>query len=767
MTAIIQIHTLTSRQYKGNTSVTEIKLSNSIQIIPRECFQDCPNLKRIVIPRSVTRIDFKAFANSGLEEVIFETDSSLRVLSARCFESCSFLTTLCIPLSTRTIGYSSFRGCKRLKNKISVSAKEIGAFAFSGCGFGHLDVCLSSQYKASTNIKKESQVVLNIGYGAFEKCHELQHVNIYPGIQLTSSVISTENHSINHTTSVPTLASPPTSTSTSTLTSMLTQCHQVDINQRAFSYCIKLVSVHIMSSMKRMGRSVFAYSSIEELIFAEDCQLEHLPDNMSLECNNLKVIKLPSSVRSIGNFSFSRCFSLKSITIPSSVKIIGISAFQQSYIEEIIFLQCSQLQVILKNTFSGCDSLRTIDLPSSLQVIGEGAISNCFDLLSITIPSSVKIIGKSAFKNSNLEKVIFALNSQVRYILDETFSSCCNLQTIVLPSSLKSIGRRVFFVCSSLASITIPSSVESMGESVFADSGIEEILFSHDSPLQTIPDFAFARCRSLQSIALPPCVKSIGISSFAWSRIDILLFNNIITNCKNIESIGNYAFTNCDNLTQTISIISSVESIGCGAFAGSHIEEIIFPQDSQIQGIPDTIFENCHSLRTCKPSPSMKSIGMNAFARSGIDTKSIDDIFEIATIQHIGEGAFAECENLKVITIPPSVISIGEGAFALSKIEKVTFSRDSQLQFISNYLFSQCYGLKVVSLPSTIMSIGISSFLESGINSESIHNIFANCNIQDIGDYAFSKCPNLQLITIPSSIKSIGVGVFDEFIIEA
>ena len=49
-------------------------------------------------------------------------------------------------------------------------------------------------------------------------------------------------------------------------------------------------------------------------------------DYMFLRCN-LKNIKLPNSVTSIGSYAFSYCRGLTSITIPNSVTSIGIYAF--------------------------------------------------------------------------------------------------------------------------------------------------------------------------------------------------------------------------------------------------------------------------------------------------------------------------------------------------------------------------------------------------------------------------------------------------------
>ena len=76
-----------------------------------------------------------------------------------------------------------------------------------------------------------------------------------------------------------------------------------------------------------------------------------------------------------------------------------------------------------------------------------------------------------------------------------------------------------------------------------------------------IGDYAFSDCNNLTSITIPNTVTSIG--GYAFSDCDNL---TSITIPNSVTSIGYYAFYNCSSLT-SITIPNSVTSIGSSAFS--------------------------------------------------------------------------------------------------------------------------------------------------------------------------------------------------------
>lgn len=70
-------------------------------------------------------------------------------------------------------------------------------------------------------------------------------------------------------------------------------------------------------------------------------------------CGNLTSVELPSSMTTLGNFSFRQCYNLKSITIPEGMAILGNYAFMH------------------------CTGLQSITLPDTLQQIDGSVFYNC------------------------------------------------------------------------------------------------------------------------------------------------------------------------------------------------------------------------------------------------------------------------------------------------------------------------------------------------------------------------------------------------------
>ena len=177
-------------------------------------------------------------------------------------------------------------------------------------------------------------------------------------------------------------------------------------------------------------------------------------------------------------------------------------------------------RVICDRAFLGCTSLSSLTLPSSLQSIGGGAFDGCNSLISLTLPSSLQSIGNYAFYD------------------------CKSLTSLTLPSSLQSIGDYAFCDCNSLTSLTLPSSLQSIG------------------------DGAFTGCTSLRSVICNKFYKVIGQMLLSADGTQVIAYwgeNSEVTIPEGVQSIGDYAFYDCNSLT-SLTLPSSLQSIGDSAF---------------------------------------------------------------------------------------------------------------------------------------------------------------------------------------------------------
>lgn len=140
--------------------------------------------------------------------------------------------------------------------------------------------------------------------------------------------------------------------------------------------------------------------------------------------SSLTEVKIPESVKWIGEGAFSECRSLFRIELPDGITELVV------------------------NMFSGCISLEQIVIPESVVLIGERAFENCEALSTIELPENVTDLGGYAF------------------------SGCSLLNDVTLPENLERIGTSAFENCRSLTGIDIPDSVTEIGDRAFYNSGM-------------------------------------------------------------------------------------------------------------------------------------------------------------------------------------------------------------------------------------------------------------------------------------------------------
>jgi hypothetical protein len=163
----------------------------------------------------------------------------------------------------------------------------------------------------------------------------------------------------------------------------------------------------------------------------------HIGDNSFVEgdtwhfdqSKSITSVVIPSSVTTIGNYSFSACYKLKSVTIPNSVTTIGEGAFANTALTSLIIPDSvislgirmfynsnyissvtigSGITTIPGNAFDKCNALTSIIIPNSVTTISYGAFIDCWGLTYVTIGSGVTTIQNGVFNLcSHLTSITF------------------------------------------------------------------------------------------------------------------------------------------------------------------------------------------------------------------------------------------------------------------------------------------------------------------------------------------------------------------------
>lgn len=246
---------------------TMVDIPKDVEIIVGDAFEDCDNLKEIVVPDNVKEIYSHAFFGcdtlekvvvskniskvadslfsqcAALKEVVF--NGEVNCIMNNAFYGCSSLEYINIPVNLTKISSSVFEKCSSLKSVIipdSVTDIEGGAF------------------KDCKNLESVALPVglKTIGNSAFENCQNLKYINFPDGL--------------------------------------------TRIESSAFSFCGSLENINLPGSIAEISEFAFNF------------------------CSSLSEIILHEGTTTIGECAFQFC-DWKQCAIPSSIRYIREGAF--------------------------------------------------------------------------------------------------------------------------------------------------------------------------------------------------------------------------------------------------------------------------------------------------------------------------------------------------------------------------------------------------------------------------------------------------------
>ena len=289
------------RQNYSLTSVTFLEPSK-ITNLNGHSFWQCPRLKEVTLPSSITEIGrvFEAcdslhtinvpdnskletikesafISNTQLKHFNFKGTCPLKNIKENAFAKAENLERFDFPKTVTNIGRNAFNGCKNMKAaKFDENAAidSIGAGAFADCGLESLDIP-----KNVKEIKKE----------AFRNCGALEKIKI--------------------------------------------EKYTTKIHPEAFKYCDKLTEINV-------DKENSVYSSVDGYLLSQDKEeLIIFPPGKA----NDKFTLLPPSIKRIGDYSFLDCRNLKNVIIPNKVEKIGKRAFSLCKNLNLITFLCDKV----------------------------------------------------------------------------------------------------------------------------------------------------------------------------------------------------------------------------------------------------------------------------------------------------------------------------------------------------------------------------------------------------------------------------------------
>lgn len=379
------------------------------------------------------------------------------------------------------------------------------------------------------------------------------------------------------------------------------------IGSNAFENCVNFTSVELGESVAYLGDNVFAgCSNISEIsvpsLYHElgrntsfigyfgdvrnsvtkvtlGDQIEAIPSGYFEDWANLETIELGDSIESIGNYCFDGCENLENIV---GFENLNPELFTKYSIRETKFFKNLTEPLIMQDVLVLAPA--TVDevlvIRDGVTKIQKDAFALNSSLKQVTIPSTVVSIGEGAFSRcSNLEKVVFAENSNLTTLETQVFSYCKKLTSINITNlkALETISYNAFDSVS-VSNFVIPATVENVSTTAFYNAAVvsfevqtgntkvvaqDGVLYLVDGPDKTL--VSYPKLKTGEMFIMPEDVTVIGDFAF----INSAYLQWIYVTQASLEFASLYVF---DGAVNNISIIAEKDTI----VSPSYLNEVYY-----------------------------------------------------------------------------------------------------------------------------------------------------------------------------------------------
>lgn len=226
---------------------------------------------------------------------------------------------------------------------------------------------------------------------------------------------------------------------------------------------------------------------------------EHLED--------VREVRIPSSVRRIGRRAFAYCRSLERVALSEGLERIGPCAFMGTGLRSVVLPP--SVSELGEKAFYYSSSLQAVVLAEGLRVIGDAAFE-LTDVTSLDVPASVERLGCQVLRPREGAGRLRVRPGNARYLSDgdgaavyervadglvltehlglgtayavlpgtvrigpRAFALNTSLEDVRLPEGLLAIEESAFWGCTALARLRLPSTLRSIGPRAFVGSGLE------------------------------------------------------------------------------------------------------------------------------------------------------------------------------------------------------------------------------------------------------------------------------------------------------
>ena len=437
--------------------------------------------------------------------------------------------------------------------------------------------------------------------------------------------------------------------------------------------------------------------------------------------STIRSVDIAAGITNLPDFAFVDCTNLTSVTFEDGSKLTTIGG----------------------SAFSGCSSLKEINLPEHVKTIYGNAFRSCASLTYVYLPDTVSYITNSAFSGCDNVVVSVAYNSYAKQYAINSGIEYAERERAITASG--SCGTDATWTLYSDGNLTIQGSGSLTNPSTAAAvawANYRSIIRSVDiaAGITNLPDYAFFGCTNLTSVTFEDDSK---LSTIGGSVFSACVFLKELSLPEHVNTIYGNAFRSCSSLTSLYlgdkmnyiadSILNGCPNVVLSVAEGSYAEQwakehgyeytVRSASDSQEPDIsgdgtePTPNPEETSELPVEMPetpAPQANSCGSELTWKLENKVLEISGKGEMDSYSPNMAAPWAEyADEIEHIIIGKDVEKIGAYAFkGLEKMISVSFEDESKLTVIEEYAFADCKELTEIILPDKLEKLGEAAFTD-------------------------------------------------------
>ncbi len=466
-----------------------------------------------------------------------------------------------------------------------------------------------------------------------------------------------------------------------------------DIEDQRNVNCTKLANIYVEYGNFNIGtKEGVLYSMVWDKEKKEYVPSELLYYPVGNEAETFTTI---DGISILPEFAFWGAKHLKTINIYDTVQDIGLNSKTDESDEPMCFAGCGSLIFVNIIHSEG-------QKPTNIRYYSDNGVLYRWDPNADTSGAPVILVyypkGKREMSEDGTSPVSYVVADgcrEVRYVRD-----CPYLTGIVFPRSVTTIADYAFSGSMALSSIEFKKEGESPGEGI-----------------KTIGEEAFAYT-DISAVSIPAGIESIGNRAF----YDCNEIETIYIEGNSLRSIGDEAF-GCKKASVGTSALVSLEIvctlenetggnlvIGDGAFRSNTMMTKLSIKNMGKTVIGNSAFRDSTSLKELDfTNTDITALGIHSFQ----DCKSLErlELADLKSVTEIPGYCFYGCEKLEDVILPVSAVLIDEYAFKnCYYLSNLNFRDLTALMEIGCQAFAST-GFIAVNLPPNLVTLGDSVFV--------------------------------------------------------